>query len=280
MRGVGAVALTGTVVGCTGDGGATGGATDTETTATSSTAEDDPSTGEDAIPVVTGAGQPFEPFTIGTEPAEVTGFDIEMLEHVIEEAPGYTHEKWGVVVDGWPDVFYEAIHEGDADIMTGAVTIKAEREQRWDIEFTDPYYVVNQAVLVEADGTFQPNSPEDFSGHVIGARKETTGAEVVQGAIEDGILSESNFEQFDNNEELITAIENDTIEAGVIDGPVGHSYAEKKPVTVAFEVETGEAYGFVVEAGRDDLLAALNEGIEAVTNNETLYNGLTSKWLR
>jgi polar amino acid transport system substrate-binding protein len=233
----------------------------------------------DEIPLVTGADAAFEPFTVGNSPEEITGFDIEVLETVIAEAPGYVHDEWGIVTEDWPEEFFEAVEAGKADVMTGAVTITEERTEKWDIAFTDPYYIVNQAILVQSGSGFTPTNPEELAGHTVVVKSGTTSQEVAQAFVEDGILDESAIQTVDDAKDVVEEVESGAADAGIIDGPVGASYAKDNDVEVAFDYETGEEYGFVVAAGREELLSALNRGIETLRNNESLYAGLTSKWL-
>jgi polar amino acid transport system substrate-binding protein len=248
----------------TGDG--TNGATTTES-----------STDSETTPLVTGADAPFEPFVVNTEPEQLTGFDVEMLETVIETMPAYTHEQW-LALDEWPDDFRDAINGGDVDVGVGAVTILDQREQEWGVRFTDPYFVINQAFFVPDGSQYQPTTPADLAGHTIGAQADTTGAGVVTDLIEEGTLDEGVLETFPHIEDAIQRIVYGSLDVGVIDHPVVQSYSEEFDIEIAFQVDTGEEYGFVVDDGRDTLLDALNDGIATVRNNDALFGGLVSEW--
>lgn len=243
-----------------------------------STETSDGTSNDGRIPLVTGADAPFEPFVVGERPAELTGFDVEMLETVIDNMPKYTHEEW-VAIDEWPDDFIETINSEDVDVATGAVTILDRREREWGVRFTNPYFVINQAFFVQEGGEFQPASPEDLAGRTIGAKQGTTGLGVVEGFVEDGIIREEQLQTYPEIEEdVMRRVANGELDVGVIDHPVVESRTGDYDIEIAFQVETGEEYGFVVDQGRDDLLSALNAGIEAVRNNDALFGGLVAEW--
>lgn len=252
------------------DGGGNGGSGD------ENSGSDESTENTEEEPLTTVTVPPYEPFLIGETAEELSGFDVEMIESVIANAPGYSHDKW-ITVEDWPDEFFGAIEEGKADVATGAVTITDEREEKWDIRFTDPYFVINQAFLVRTDGDFKPEGPADLSGHTVGAQDGTTGAETVNGFISEGKLEEGSLKTFETADAAAKALGNGTVDAAVIDGPVAESYQNEMAVEIAFKHDTGEKYGFVVKSDRVDMLTALNTGIKQVRESGT-YDELKSKY--
>ncbi len=235
------------------------------------------STDSETTPLVTGADAPFEPFVVNTEPDKLTGFDVEMLETVIETMPAHTHDRW-LALDEWPDDFIDAINGGGADVGVGAVTILDQREQEWGVRFTDSYFVINQAFFVSAGSQYQPTAPPDLTAHTIGAKQGTTGAREVTDLIKKGILDPEALETFPHIEDAIQQVVDGSLDVGVIDHPVAQSYSDEFDIEIAFEIYTGEEYGFVVDESRDTLLKALNDGIATVRSNDALFGGLVSEW--
>jgi polar amino acid transport system substrate-binding protein len=224
--------------------------------------------------LVAGTASGFPPFEM-TEGGDLVGFDIDLLEAVVAETDSEIGE--------WEDFnsfdsLIPGLQNDRIDVIAAAMTISDEREQ--SIDFTDPYYDANQAILVREGGDFQPSSLDDLPGHVVGAQRGTTGECVVQDElIEPGDLDESNYRGYDNYTLAVTDLENGNVDAVVLDTPVAATFAEDRNVVTAFTYETGEQYGFGVRDGADDLREALNDGLATVMDDGT-YEELTREWFQ
>lgn len=248
LKTVGAAGATAAVAGCLGDGGNGNG--DTET-------------------IIPGTAPGFPPFEY-KEDGELVGFDIDLAEAVIEEA--------GYEVGGWEEQEFDqlipALTEGNIDFIAAAMTITEDRDET--IDFSDSYYEANQAVLVREGGDFQPEGEADLSGVRVGAQSGTTGEAEVERLIEEGVVNENDFRQYDNYTLAVQDLENENVDAVVIDIPVANNFADSRNVTVAFTIETGEQYGFGMRDG-DERLSDINEGLSAVREAGT-YNDLVSEY--
>jgi polar amino acid transport system substrate-binding protein len=212
----------------------------------------------------------FAPFEM-KEDGELVGFDVDLLNAVVEETDYELGE--------WEELEFEslipALDNDRADVVAAAMTINDERDQT--VDFTDPYYSADQAVLVQEGSDFSPESMEDLAGHAIGAQSGTTGEGLIQDRIDDGTYEESDYNTYDNYVFAVEDLENGNIEAVVLDDPVANTFAANRDVEVAFVFETDEEYGFAVQEGASDVQSALNEGLQAVRDDGT-YEELTNKW--
>ncbi|MFW6457845.1 MAG: transporter substrate-binding domain-containing protein [Halodesulfurarchaeum sp.] len=244
----GAVALTGTA-GCTGGG-------------------DD---GDMSITAGTAPG--FPPFEM-KDGEELEGFDIDLLEAVVEETE-YELTEWAEYEF---DSLSTSLQDEKIDVIAAAMTIDDERDET--IDFTDPYYDANQAVLVASDSEISLESIEDLEGLKVGAQKGTTGEGVVEEElIEAGIVAEGDYNSYGNYVLSVEDLVNGNIDAVVLDTPVADSFVSERDVEVAFTYETGEQYGFGVREGASDLQSALNDGLETVVDNGT-YDEIVSTWFK
>jgi polar amino acid transport system substrate-binding protein len=246
LKTVGAVGASAAVAGCT---GATGGG-QTET-------------------IVPGTASGFPPFEF-TQDGELVGFDVDLAEEVIDRA-GYEQGEW---VDIEFDSLIPSLTDGDIDLIAAAMTINDDRDET--IDFSDPYWESNQAVLVREGGDFQPGSVEDLSGMRVGAQSGTTGLDQVEQLIEDGTISESDVRQYDNYTLAVQDLENGNVDAIVIDIPVAQNFAASRSVVVAFQIETGEQFGLGMRED-DDRLSDINDALEEVRNDGT-YEDLVAEW--
>ncbi|WP_423999705.1 basic amino acid ABC transporter substrate-binding protein [Haloarcula salina] len=246
---VGSTAVTLSVAGCMGGGGG----------------------GGDENEVVAGTAPGFPPFEMKQE-GELVGFDIDLLEAVVDETD-YT-------LTGWKEFEFKslipALTNDNIDVVAAGMTINDERDQT--IDFTDPYYSSNQAIVVRAEGDFSPGSLSDLSGRTVGAQKGTTGESVVQEQLIDGgSLSADNYNSYGNYVLAVEDLQNGNIDAVVIDQPVAETFAAQRPVAIAFTYETGENFGFGVREDDDEFTQALNSGLAAVRDGST-YQDLTNEW--
>ena len=223
--------------------------------------------GNDTITPGTASG--FPPFEY-TENGELVGFDIELAETVIEEA-GYEVGEW---VDIEFDSLTPSLTEGDIDLIAAAMTINDERDRQ--IDFSDPYWESNQAVLVREGGDFMPESTDDLSGVQVGAQSGTTGEDQVTQLIDDGVVEESDYNQYDNYTLAVEDLANGNVDAVVIDIPVARNFADSRDVVVAFEIETGEQFGLGMRED-DDRLSDVNDALGTLQEDGT-YDELVDKW--
>jgi polar amino acid transport system substrate-binding protein len=243
LRTVGAAAGTAAVAGCLGGGG-------------------------DENVIVPGTASGFPPFEF-TEDGELVGFDIDLAEMVIEDA-GYEVGDW---VDIEFDSLIPSLTEGDIDLIAAGMTITEDRAET--IAFSDPYYESNQAVLVRSDAESPPESVEDLEGLRVGAQSGTTGEGEVEALIEEGIVAESDYRQYDNYTLAAQDLENGNVDVIVIDVPVARNFTNSRDVEIAFVIETGEQFGFGMRQD-DDRLADINDAIPAADSTE--YEELVERW--
>ncbi|MFB6097098.1 MAG: basic amino acid ABC transporter substrate-binding protein [Haloferacaceae archaeon] len=229
--------------------------------------------GGGADEIVPGTAPGFPPFEMKDDQGTLVGFDVDLLTAVVEEADGYTLGEWKEFEFS---SLIPALTNDRIDVIAAAMTITEDRDAT--IDFSDPYYSADQAILVRKGGDFSPGALDDLSGHLIGAQEGTTGAGVVKDElVKPGKLKESNFKTYGNYVLAVEDLENGNLDAIVVDKPVAQTFVESRDVEIAFIYETGENYGFGVRTEDDDLTSALNEGLGAV-RDAGRYEELRNKW--
>src|SRR5918996_5862113 len=112
-----------------------------------------------------GTDAPFPPFEIG-RPPNVSGYDIDVMNGIGEQLGlevEYTNTGFGAI--------FRDTANGLFDTAAAASTILRERERV--VDFTDPYYEAQQALLVPEGSDIA--SVDDLSGAIVGAQDGTTG---------------------------------------------------------------------------------------------------------
>ena len=220
-------------------------------------------TGKEVLTV--GSDVPYAPFEeFGKSKTEFTGFDVELME-AVAEASG----REAAFQDTSFDTIFTYLAQGKFDAIASAATITPEREKT--VDFTNPYYLSEQAILVK-EGS-EVDSVEALKGITVGAQKGTTGEEFVSEKADAGELR-----SYPSGPDAVNALNAGTVDAVVIDIPVAENAVEATSgLEVSAAIPTEENYGFAVAQGETELLEELNEGLSEVEEDGT-YAKIYEKW--
>lgn len=228
--------------------------------------------GDGTETIVPGTASGFPPFEYYPEDDQenLVGFDIDLTEAVIEEA-GYEVGTWQDIEF---DILIESLQQEEIDFIAAAMTITADRDEA--IDFSDPYYAADQAIVVRENG-FDPGSLSDLEGRSVAAQSGTTGESLAEDElIDQGLIDESDYRGLDNYTLAVEELANGGVDAIIVDLPVAQQFAANRAVRVAFVHETGEEYGFGLRDG-DDRLEDVNEALATLQDDGT-YDELVQEW--
>jgi len=226
---------------------------------------DDDTTGGGGEPLTVGSDIPYPPFEQGKSP-NYEGFDVELLEAV-----GKAIDREVEFEDTSFDTIFLDLARGNFDVVASAATITDEREKT--VDFTNPYYISEQAILVKEGSDI--DSVEKLAGATIGVQQGTTGQEFVEEEGEAGDLR-----KYPQGPDAVNALQNGTVDAVVIDIPVAENAENAgNGVEISTAIPTEEEYGFAVKQGETELLEELNEGLKEVIDDGT-YAKLYEQWFK
>jgi ABC-type amino acid transport substrate-binding protein len=203
--------------------------------------------------VTIGTNAEYPPFEFVDEDGNISGFDIELMEAIAAEA-GFDYE---FVNTRWDGIFV-ALASGEFDAVISAATITAERAEM--VNFSDPYFNAGQRLAVRANET-EIVGPEDLAGKKVGVQLGTTGDIWLTDNTEAEVV------RYDENTLAFQALANEDVDAVMADGPTAVDIIKANPemdLKILDGVYTDEEYGIAVNKDRDDVLAAINEGLAAV----------------
>ena len=196
----------------------------------------------------------WPPFEWADAAGNLFGFDLDAMR-CIAIVEGFEVE---ILSYDW-DIIFDDVGIGRVDIGASGATITAERELK--VDFSDPYWTSDQAVLVRADSGL--NIITALSrGYTVGAQIETTGAGIIEDLIAEGvsvILYEYPLYPL-----AVLDLINGNIQAVIQDEPASRaSAAVEDEIMVVGVIETGEQFGFFVADGDPEgLLPKINSGIK------------------
>jgi polar amino acid transport system substrate-binding protein len=226
--------------------------------------DDSTTGGESGGEVLTvGSDIPYPPFEQGKAP-NYTGYDVELLEAVAENSGRKAEFQ-----DTSFDTIFLDLARGKFDAVASAATITDEREKT--VDFTDPYYLSEQAILVKEGDAI--DSVEKLAGETVGVQQGTTGQEFLE---EQGEAGE--VRPFPQGPDAVNALKAGTVAAVVIDIPVAENAVEASDgLEISAAIPTEEEYGFVVAQGEEGLLEELNEGLQEAKDDGT-FAKIYKKW--
>ncbi len=196
---------------------------------------------------------PFEYYENGAD-GKVVGIDVELVEAITADN-GLTANFIKTPFDG----IFAALAAGQCDIIASSVSITDERKKSND--FTDPYFTIQQTILVRSPDAATLNDTPALKGKKVGAQAATTGAEFAKA---EGAKDGFEVTEFQGADEMIAALKAGQVDAAIQDSPV-NGYAAKRSdgeLTVSKVFEgAGEAYGFVVPKSNPALRDAMNASL-------------------
>ena len=210
---------------------------------------------------VVGTDAAYAPFESQNEKGEIVGFDIDVVKAIAAKAG----LQLKFVNTPWEGIF-NALAQGDRDLVVSSVSITPERKQTMD--FSDPYFDAYQLIAVKASS--KVGKLADLKLLKVGVQTGTTGDEVMvklQGK------NSANIKRFESMPLVFKELEAGGIDAVVADnGPVVH-YVKNNPggqfKSIADREFAPEQLGIAVKKGNTELQTRLNQGLAAIRADGT-----------
>lgn len=212
--------------------------------------------------LVVGTDATYAPMEYMDAKGNIVGIDIDIV-NAIAEAAGFEVEYKNY---GWEPLF-PAVDNGEVDFAVSSITITDDRKKSYD--FSDPYFVANQLILVPEDSEVE--SFEDLADKRVAVQINTTGHIVVA-----DLLGKTNKKivATESMPLAITEMINGNADAAVGDNAVIIDYQKNNPKVELKTVEDDsfekEFYGLMVKKGDKEVLELLNEGIKKIKENGKL----------
>ncbi len=180
-------------------------------------------------------------------------------------------------VTSW-DTMISAVREGQFDVGMDGITITDERKQQ--VDFSDPYMVSQQFMLVRADET-RFATPEEFAADenlLIGSQSGTTNFYVAVYEILDGDEANPRIKLLENFGAAVQALISGDVDLVLMDAASSRGYIGANPdkLKLVGEPLGTEEFGFIFTPG-SDLVAPFNAAIETMKQDGFLEH-LNTRW--
>ncbi|MEO5770723.1 MAG: basic amino acid ABC transporter substrate-binding protein [Burkholderiaceae bacterium] len=210
---------------------------------------------------VVGTDAAYAPFESQNAKGEIVGFDVD----VVKAAAAKAGIEVKFVNTPWEGIF-NALAQGDRDMVVSAVTITDERKQT--IDFSTPYFDAVQLIAVKADSKL--TKFDDLKKAKVGVQTGTTGDEAVTKLL--GKTSTA-IKRFESTPLALKELEAGGVDAVVADNGVVIHYvannAGAKFKTVADKSFAPEQYGVAIKKGNADLTGKINKGLADIKADGT-----------
>ena len=194
------------------------------------------------------------------------GWDYDAVAEICKRincVPEYKEAAW--------DGIFPAMEAGEYDMLADGVTLTEEREKI--IDFSIPYVVVGQVLLVRADETGTLDEFKSDANRLVGTQIGTTNE----------IVAKENFpdervQSFEDFGAAVLALLSKDIDGVVVDNvsATGFMGANEGKLKIGAQITSDEQLAFVFPPG-SELKAAVDYALEEMKKDGTL-DSLNKKW--
>ncbi|NPV65620.1 MAG: transporter substrate-binding domain-containing protein [Anaerolineae bacterium] len=211
----------------------------------------------------------FEDPTTG----EAMGWEYEAMEEICRRLNCVV--EWNLI--GW-DAMIPAVAEGQFEIGMDGITITAERDEV--IDFSDPYMMLEQFLLVRADEDRFTNAAEFAANDslLIGTVPGTTPFYTAVYTVLDGDENNPRIVLLDSFGAAVEALRSGDVDAVIMDAASSRGYIGANPEAFKLvgEALSSEEFGFIFTPG-SDLIAPVNAAL-ATMKADGYLDYLNNKW--
>jgi len=201
------------------------------------------------------------------------GWEYEAMEEICRRLNCVV--EWHLI--GW-DAMIPAVAEGQFEIGMDGITITAERDEV--IDFSDPYMMLEQFLLVRADEDRFSNAAEFAANDslLIGTVPGTTPFYTAVYTVLDGNESNPRIILLDSFGAAVEALRSGDVDAVIMDAASSRGYIGANPEAFKLvgEALSSEEFGFIFTPG-SDLIAPVNAAL-ATMKADGYISYLNNKW--
>ncbi len=213
----------------------------------------------------------WPPLEFVDEDGNITGFEMELLQK-FSEVSDYTFTPINIAWDG----IFAGLANGAYDGIASGVSVTEERKSA--MEFTTPFLVVTQSIIVPTDTGFEAAKIDELEGKKVGVQIGTTGDLMLQDSGYDVIIK-----SYDSIALAVEDLLNGNLDAVVTDSVVAGEYvlgndAFKGKLKVSGTSEENvEPIAMCFPKGDTMHVEIVNNALKALEDNGTM-DELKAKW--
>ncbi|WP_342677263.1 ABC transporter substrate-binding protein [Methanofollis sp. UBA420] len=204
---------------------------------------------------IVGIDGDYKPYSYMDEKGNPIGFDVESIQWIGDEM-GFDVKIQPMAWDG----IIPSLLQKKIDMVYSGMSISPERLEK--VNFSKPYWIVNQAVAVREGATVTLDDVKEGKV-VLGTQRGCTAHDWFdKNLVQTGKMTEDNLKLYDNIQLALNDLQNKRVDAVMYDVPVIKKSIEGKPLVMLGEIQTDEEYGVAIRKDDTELLATINEGLD------------------
>jgi polar amino acid transport system substrate-binding protein len=205
---------------------------------------------------INGIDADYPPYAFIDEKGNPAGFDVECLNWIADEM-GFEVKHQPTAWDG----IVASLLAKKIDMVYSGMTINEERLKK--VDFTIPYWVINQALCVREDSDLNIIAALCSDKYTVGTQRGCTAAMWIEdNLVKTGILPKDNLKLYEGFSLAVKDLVNGRIDSAMMDDVMVEDAIRKgQPVKIIGRIETREEYGVAVRKEDKELKTLLNEGI-------------------
>ncbi len=200
--------------------------------------------------LIVGTSADYEPFEYIDENGEYAGFDIELMEEI--------GSRLGMEIE-WQDIAFDgligSLQNDKIDAIIAAMSATPEREEQ--VDFTDPYFIGADAIIVAEGSGISISTNEDMAGLDVGVQTGT----IQESWVDENIDAE--LSRYERAEQAIMDLQSGRIDVVAMDYYAAQSFIQQGGLELALKTEfAGEHMAIAVKEGNTELLEELDQAID------------------
>ncbi|MGX7111452.1 amino acid ABC transporter substrate-binding protein [Gemella cuniculi] len=224
--------------------------------------------------LVIGFDNTFVPMGFQDKNGKNIGFDIDLANSVFE--------KYGITVDWQPinwDLKETELKNGNIDLIWNGYSKTKEREDI--VQFTNEYMINEQVIVTKKSKNI--NTKNDLKDKILGAQNGSSGYDVFNEKTEilKDIVKNNNVTQYESFNEALIDLENDRIDALLIDRVYANYYLKQQNKLEDYDIMNAgyESEAFAVGARKTDvtLVKKINEAFKELYKEEK-FQEISKRW--
>ena len=198
----------------------------------------------------------YPPFTYATTgELHIDGLDIALMNEIGRHL-GVQVEFHDLAFDG----LLGALQVEQIDVAIGAISATPERQAV--VDFSEVYYVGQDAILAGADATISVGSVADLVGHKIGVQSGSVYETWLQDNLVDtGQMPSSNLLAYARSDDAITDLAGRRVDLVVLDYLPAQRFANRGNVKIVGYSLNQQVYAIATRKGATTLLAEINQAL-------------------
>ncbi len=223
--------------------------------------------------LIVGTSADYAPFESYNAQFKIDGFDIALINEVAKQL-GVTVELNDFAFDG----LGSALQIGQIDTAIAAISVTPERQAAAD--FSNVYYAGDDAVLVQANSTLSPKTPDLLVKNRLGVQQGSVYQTYAQTRLVDtGKMPQQNLLVYQDINQAVGDLKASRIEMVWMDLVPAQDYVTQGGVKIGAQDLNQQLYAIALKKGANALRNKINDALTTLQNNGT-YAKLAQQYLK